>query len=40
MSHIRKVLSKVNPTLSAYEIARRLVKMCEENRELCEKYVK
>ena len=40
MSHIRKILLKVNPELSALEVAKRLVKMCEENRELCEKYVK
>jgi len=40
MSHIRKTLLKVNPELSALEIAKRLVKMCEENRELCEKYVR
>jgi len=40
MSHIRKILLRINPELSALEIAKRLVKMCEENKELCEKYVK
>jgi len=39
MSYLRKILSEVDPNLSAKEIAKRLVKMCVENRELCEKYL-
>jgi hypothetical protein len=39
MSYLRKILSKVDPSLTANVIAERLVKMCEENRELCKKYL-
>jgi hypothetical protein len=39
MSYLRRILSQVDPSLSANIIAERLVKMCQENRELCRKYV-
>jgi len=39
MSYLRKVLSNIDPNMSAKEIAKRLVRMCMENRELCEKYL-
>jgi len=39
MSYLRKILSKVDPSLTANVIAERLVQMCEENRELCRKYL-
>jgi len=39
MSYIRRILSQVDPNLSAQLIAERLVKMCKENVELCRKYV-
>lgn len=39
MSYLRKVLSQVDPNLSAREVAERLVKMCKENPDLCRKYV-
>ena len=39
MSYLRKILEHVDPSLSANVIAERLVKMCEENKELCKKYL-
>jgi len=39
MSYLRKILNQVDPSLSANVIAERLVKMCEENKELCRKYI-
>ena len=39
MSYLRKILIQVDPNLSAQEIAKALVRMCMENRELCKKYV-
>jgi hypothetical protein len=39
MSYLRKILSGVDPNISAKEIAKRLVRMCMENRGLCEKYL-
>jgi hypothetical protein len=39
MSYLRRILSQVDPSLSANIIAERLVKMCQENKELCRKYV-
>jgi len=39
MSYLRKILGQVDPSLSANVIAERLVKMCLENKELCQKYV-
>jgi hypothetical protein len=39
MSYLKKILNQVDPTLSAKKIAEALVKMCMENRELCQKYV-
>jgi hypothetical protein len=39
MSYLRKILNRVDPSLTAIVIAERLVKMCEENKELCEKYL-
>ena len=39
MSYLRKILAQVDPNISAQEIARSLVRMCMENRELCRKYV-
>jgi hypothetical protein len=39
MSYLRKILGQVDPSLSANVIAERLVRMCQENKELCRKYV-
>jgi hypothetical protein len=39
MSYLRKILSQVDPNLSANIIAEKLVLMCRENRELCRKYL-
>jgi len=39
MSYLRKILSQVDPSLSAQLIAERLVKMCLENKELCKRYI-
>jgi hypothetical protein len=39
MSYIRRILSQVDPNLSAQLIAERLVKMCRENPDLCRRYV-
>jgi len=39
MSYLRKILNQVDPSLSANIIAMKLVKMCEENKELCMKYL-
>jgi hypothetical protein len=39
MSYLRRILSKVDPSLSANIIAERLVRMCLENRELCKRYL-
>jgi hypothetical protein len=39
MSYLRKILSQVDPSLSANIIAERLVKMCQENKDLCKKYL-
>jgi len=39
MSYLRKILSQVDPSLSANIIAMKLVKMCKENKELCMKYL-
>jgi len=39
MSYLRKILSQVDPNLSANVIAERLVKMCRENLDLCKNYV-
>jgi hypothetical protein len=39
MSYLRKILNQVDPSLSANVIAMKLVKMCEENKELCMKYL-
>jgi hypothetical protein len=39
MSYLRKILNRVDPSLSASVIAEKLVKMCEENKELCRKYL-
>jgi hypothetical protein len=39
MSYLRKILSQVDPSLSANVIAERLVKMCKEHKELCKKYL-
>jgi len=39
MSYLRRILSQVDPSLSANIIAEKLVKMCKENQELCKKYL-
>jgi hypothetical protein len=39
MSYLRRILSQVDPSLSANVIAERLVKMCQENKDLCKKYL-
>jgi hypothetical protein len=39
MSYLRRILSQVDPSLSANIIAERLVRMCRENPDLCRKYV-
>jgi len=39
MSYLRKILSQVDPSLSAQLIAERLVLMCLENKELCRRYI-
>ena len=39
MSYLRRILSQVDPSLSANVIAERLVEMCKENKELCRKYL-
>jgi hypothetical protein len=39
VSYLRRVLARVDPSLSALRIASALVQMCEENRVLCVKYL-
>jgi len=39
VSYLRKVLLRVDPSLTAQQVALALVQMCEENRVLCVRYL-
>jgi hypothetical protein len=39
VSYLRRILLRVDPSLTAQQVALALVQMCEENRVLCVRYL-